>query len=156
MNIKLLLAFSLMFLWVHACRGDDKPLTGDMAKFQGTWKGETGRDGQYQTVMIFKGHAGTTDNTTLNGDKIGLTYKFDIDEKAKPHKRIHIYDIVRYGGNGSGPDQVYGIYEFVDANTIRFCNGFDGRYPTEFKDGERRSSLLFTIKREAEVANTGK
>jgi hypothetical protein len=156
MNTKLLLALSLIFLWVHASRADDKPLTGDMAKIQGTWKGQTGRDGQFQTVMTLKGNTGKVDNTTSTGDKIGLAYKFEIDDKAKPYKTIRIYDIVRYGGNGRGPEQVYGIYEFVDANTIRFCNGFDGKYPTEFKDSEGRSSLLFTLKRDAEVAETGK
>ena len=118
MNTKLLLVISITLLWVHAGRAEDKALAGDMAKIQGTWKGKTGRDGQFQIVMTFKGHAGTTDNTTLDGDKLGLTYKFDIDEQAKPHKRIYLYDIVRYGGNGSGPNHVYGIYKFVDDNTI--------------------------------------
>jgi uncharacterized protein (TIGR03067 family) len=150
-----ILIASIIILSVGTACADDKPATGELAKLQGTWEGRTGRDGRYQTVMTFKKDTGATDNTTVDGKKIGLSYKFEIDEKADP-KRIHIYDIIRYGGNGSGPAHVYGIYRFIDPDTIEFCNGFDGRYPTEFKNGEPGSSLLFTLKRGTQATKADK
>jgi hypothetical protein len=130
----------------------DKPVQGDLAKLQGVWKGKTGRNGIFESVMTIKGETGRLDNTTPDGNKIGLTYKLRIDEGAKPHKTIDSFDIVRYGGTGNGPDHVFGIYEFIDDNTLRFCNGFD-KYPAEFKGGDPGQSILFTLKRVPEDAD---
>jgi uncharacterized protein (TIGR03067 family) len=149
-----ILIASLMILSVRVTYSDDKPLTGDLAKLQGTWKGKTGQDGRFESVMTLKRDTGALDNTTADGSKMGLTYKFEIDEKAEP-KRIHTYEIVRYGGNGSGPEHVYGIYRFIDENTVEFCNGFNGQYPTEFKGGEP-GTFLFTLKRDTGATKSEK
>jgi uncharacterized protein (TIGR03067 family) len=149
------LVASFVLIWVHTTVAEDKPLTGDLAKLQGVWKGTTGQDGRFQTVMTLKGQSGALDNTTSDGSKIGLKYKFDIDEKADP-KRMHVFEIVRYGGNGSGPEHVYGIYRFIDADTIEICNGFDGKYPTEFQPGEQGKSFLFKLKRDTDAAKSEK
>jgi uncharacterized protein (TIGR03067 family) len=141
-----LLIAAILIALVPATHADDKPLTGDLAKIQGVWKGKTGRDGQFETVMTVKGNSGAYDNTTRDGSKIGLTYKLEIDEKAEP-RRIHMYEVTRYGGNGSGPEEVFGIYKFIDDDTIMLCNGFDGKYPAEFK-GREGTSTVFTLKRE--------
>ena len=74
---------------------------------------------------------------------------------ARPHKTIDHTDIVRYGGSGNGPDHILGIYEFVDENTIKFCNGFDKR-PTEFKNGNGGPPIMFTLKRETKEDKTKK
>jgi hypothetical protein len=144
-----ILMASILIALVHGTYADDKHLTGDMVRIQGVWKGRTGPERQFQTVMTIKGNSGAFDNTTRDGSKIGLTFKFEIDEKAEP-RRMHKYDIVRYGGNGSGPEHVYGIYTFIDNDTIMFCNGLEGKYPTEFKAGEG-TSTVFTLKRDNEA-----
>jgi hypothetical protein len=146
---------ALLCTLMHPASADDTPKKGDLAKIQGVWKGKTGRNGMFESVMTIKGDTGRLDNTTANGRKIGLTYKITIDEGAKPHKTLDSSDIVRYGGSGKGADHVFGIYEFVDDNTIRFCNGFD-KYPTEFKDGDDGPPILFTLKRVTEDAKPEK
>jgi hypothetical protein len=106
-------------------------------------------------VMTIKGDAGRLDNTLPDGTIVGLTYKFTIDERAKPFKTMDEFDIVRYGGAGKGPDHVFTIYEFLDANTIRCCNGFK-KYPTEFKRADDDSTTLATFKRVTEDAKPEK
>jgi uncharacterized protein (TIGR03067 family) len=149
------LVASIVLIWVHTTFAQDKPPTGDLAKLQGVWKGTTGEDGRFQTVMTLKGQSGALDNTTRDGSKIGLKYKFEIDEKANP-KRIHAFEIVRYGGNGTGPEHLYGIYRFIDADTIEICNGFGDKYPTEFQPGEHAKSFLFKLKRDTDAAKSEK
>ncbi len=132
-----------------------KLLSGDLAKIQGTWKGKAGVDRTLQTVETFSGQTGNAESTTLQGERFGLTFRFDIDENAKPYGRLHIYDIIRYSGGSAGaPDQVHGIYKFIDENTIVICNRFDGVYPTGFTD--QPSSVVFTLKRETAVEKTEK
>ncbi len=132
---------------------DDEPLTGDLARIQGTWKADTGGDKGLQFVETFKRDTGAFENTAPDGRKVaGATFRFEIDEKAEPCRRIHFYDMKRNGGIGSGPGQVHSIYTFIDDNTILFCNRFDGRYPKGFENGER----VFTLKRQPEVEKAEK
>ncbi len=144
----------LLLLGNSAC-ADDNPIKGHLATLQGTWTGKTGRDGFYQSTMTIKGDVCSFDNVTRNGEKIGYTSKITVNEKARPHKTIDQTHIVRYGGSGKGADHILGIYEFVDKNTIRICNGFDKR-PTEFKSGDGRPPILFTLKRETKADNAKK
>jgi hypothetical protein len=156
-----LLSAALLLTLASSIQGDDKPLTGDLAKLQGVWEGKTGRErktgreGMLVTVMTIKGDTGRVDNTTPNGNKIGLTFKFTINESAKPFKTMDRFDIVRYGGAGTGPNHIFTIYEFLNDNTIRFCNGFD-KYPTEFKSADDFSTTLATLKRVTKDAKPGK
>ena len=136
----------------------EKPLTGDLAKIQGAWKEKTGGDKHLQFAETFNRNAGAFDSTTSKGKKFGGTFRFEIDESAKPHRRIHLHDIRRYGkdrgyeGNAGGPNEVFGIYKFMGDNNIMICNRFDGKYPAGFENGE----VVFTLKREPEVEKTEK
>ena len=107
-------------------------------------------------MEAFKRETGAFDNITPDGTKVGGTFRFEIDEKAEPYRRIHLHDIRLYGANGNGHEQVHGIYKFIDDNTIMFCNRFDGKYPTEFENGEPQKCNVFTLKREPEVEKTEK
>ncbi len=71
-------------------------------------------------METFKGNTGRTDNTSPDGKEIGLIYRFDIDEHAKPHKTMHVYDIARYGGSG-GPKEIFRIYKFINDKMICFA-----------------------------------
>jgi hypothetical protein len=159
MNRLPLLSIALLFGLGNTAPADEKPKKGDLAKLQGTWTGKTGLDGCLQTTFIFNGDSCLFDNVTKSGEKIGGTGKVALDELAKPHKTITQTIISRYGGVGRGPDHVFGIYEFIDANTVRICNGFDQR-PTDFSGRDSQDFMVFTLKRETkeeeEEANAGK
>lgn len=142
-----LLSIALLFWLGNIALADDKPIKGDLAKFQGRWTGKTGRNDAFQSTMTIKGDVCSFDNVRRDGEKIGYTSKIEVNGQATPHKAIDQTNIIRYGGSGTGPEQIFGIYEFIDDNTIRICNGFDGR-PTEFKNGDRQAPTLFTLKRE--------
>ena len=142
-----LLSIALLLLLGNVAPADDKPIKGDLARLQGTWTGRTMRDGALQSTMNIKGDVCSLDNVLPNGDKMGFTSKIEVNEQARPHKTIDHTDIIRYGGSRNGPDHILGIYELVDDNTIKFCNGFDKR-PTEFKNGNGGPPIMFTLKRE--------
>jgi hypothetical protein len=133
---------------------NDSPMIGDLARLQGTWTGMTGTNQAFQTVETYKGTTGRTDNTTSDGREIGLIYRFEIDEHATPHKRIRFFDIARYGGGGGGPNEVYGIYKFIDDNTIMYCNGFEGKYPEAFENSA--TTLVCTLKRASSPQKNGR
>ena len=88
------------------------------------------RDGALQSTMNIKGDVCSLDNILPNGKKMGFASKIEVNEQARPRKTMDHTDINRYGGSGNGPDHILGIYELVDDDTIKFCNGFDKR-PTE-------------------------
>ncbi len=140
-------AIALLIVLGNIAPADDKPIKGDLARLQGTWTGKTMRGGLTQSTVNIKGDVCSFDNILPNGEKIGFTSKINVNDQAKPHKTIDHTDINRYGGSGNGPAQILGIYEFVDDNTIKICNGFDER-PSEFKNGDGRPPILFTLKRE--------
>ena len=150
-----LLSIALLLLLGNIAPAADEPIKGDLARLQGTWTGRTMRDGVLQSTMNIKGDVCSFDNVSPNGEKIGFTSKIEVNEQAKPHKTIDHTDIIRYGGSGNGPDHILGIYEFVDDNTIKFCNGFDKR-PTEFKNGDGGRLIMFTLKRETKGDNAKK
>jgi hypothetical protein len=147
MNRLPLLSIALLVGLGITAPADDKPKKDDLARFQGKWTGKTGRDGAFFSTMTIKGDICSFDNVRQNGEKIGYTSKIEVNEHARPHKTIDQTDIVRYGGSGIGPDHIFGIYEFIDDNTIKICNGFDER-PTEFKNGNGGPPIVFTLKRE--------
>ena len=137
---------------VPAAFGDDKPIEGDLAKLQGTWTGKTGRNGVFATTWTIKGDVVRFDNLTGSGKSIGGVSKITLDPGGKPHKTIDSTIFERQGAKGGGPGVVQGIYEFIDADTIRICNGFSER-PDGFKeDNGDLSRSLFTLKRVPEPA----
>ena len=149
MNRLPFLAVALLFGLANIAPAADEPVKGDLARLQGTWVGATGQGGHFQTTFNIKGNLCSFDNVTESGSKIGGASRITLDELAKPHKTIDQTITSRYGGVGRGPEHVSGIYEFIDANTIRICNGFDKR-PTDFEGGGNRSFMTFTLTRETE------
>jgi uncharacterized protein (TIGR03067 family) len=137
---------ALLVLSTRAVPADDRPIDGELAKLQGTWSGKTGRNGIMITVWTIKKDILESENTLPSGKKVGGTFKLVVDGQARPHKTIDSLTIRRDGGKGSGPDRVVGIYEFVDKDTIRVCNGAPDR-PSEFKAGAGGLPVMFTLKR---------
>lgn len=131
----------------------DEPITGDLAKLQGTW---TGSDEVFHFRWTINGNISTFDNTSRDGNNIGLTSRITVNDRAKPHKTIDKTVISRYGaaGGGAAPVHILGIYEFIDENTIRINNGFNNERPTEFGARDSWSSGVFTLKRETKKDET--
>ncbi len=155
MNRLPLLSIALLFGLANIAPAADEPIKGDLARLQGTWVATTGQGDRFQTTFNIKGNLCSFDNVTESGSKIGGTSTITVDELAKPYKTIDQTITSRYGDAGGGPEHVVGIYEFIDANTIRFCNGFDKR-PTDFQGGGSRIFVAFTLKRETEEDKANK
>lgn len=145
MRRSLLIAAAVLALLAQPASADDPPPKGDLAKLQGIWKGKSGPNGNVDLVMTIKGNTGTTVGTIADGRKLTATFKFTIDEDAKPHKTMDAFEFVRSGG-GVGADHLYSIYMFNDNNTVVICNSND-KYPSEFKAGENGSPSIHTLKR---------
>jgi hypothetical protein len=131
----------------------DQPITGDLVRLQGTW---TGSDEVFHFRWTINGNISTFDNTSRDGNNIGLTGRITVNDRARPHKTIDETVISRYGGAGGGvaPVHVLGIYEFIDENTIRINNGFNNERPTEFGARNSWSSGVFALKRKTKGDET--
>ncbi len=128
---------------------DDAPaLKGDLAKFQGTWSAKLGPEMNIPVVLTFKNKAVVLKLTLGEAGEIELPGEVKIDETAKPNKTV---DWINFKNpNGEAAPDNHGIYEFTDADTVRFCSGGPGNErPTEFKGGEDNGPPnLITLKRQ--------
>ena len=144
-----LLSTGLVFLLVNSATADDKSAKGELQKFQGTWAGTSTFGGQpLQMAVTVKEDSWTFENTRPNGAKITGSCKFAINEKAIPVKTIDLIGLVRRTARGdSNPETQLAIYEFLDDDTLKICNGGNER-PAEFKEGiDGGRPKLFTLKR---------
>jgi uncharacterized protein (TIGR03067 family) len=144
-------------LWLSgaavAHAADDAPaLKGDLDRLQGTWvaKFREDKDTPFLTTIVVTFKDNTVFMKTRPGDAavVEERFEFRIDETARPRKMVDW--IRKKNSNDEAMPESYGIYEFVDADTVRFCSGGPGKYrPTEFKGGEGNTPPhLVTIKRQ--------
>jgi uncharacterized protein (TIGR03067 family) len=146
-------AFAVLALLASPVFADDKdkPAKGDLAKFQGTWTSSFGANNEVGLVVTFKESAAHVKFTIGDGQSIEVDGAIKLDEKAKPHKTVDWVDFKAPQGDAA-PDN-FGIYEFIDDNTLKVCNGGPGNErPTEFKAGDSGAPQLITLKREAKKA----
>lgn len=142
------LPLGLVLLLGGFAPADDKPAKGELQKFQGTWEGTSSfGDQPLKMVVTVKGDSWTFENTRPNGARITGNCKIAINEASSP-KTLDFIDLVRRTNQReSQPSTQLAIYEFVDKDTLRVCNGFRER-PTEFKEGTNEvRQRLFTLKR---------
>ena len=125
----------------------DEP-KGDLAKLQGTWTANVGPEKNVPISVTIKGNAVSLTITTPNNGDFTTDGEIKIDEKAKPFKTI---DWVKFtGGNGEPLPENLGLYEFVDADSLRVCSGGPGNErPAEFKAGEGGPPNLLVLTRKA-------
>src|SRR3954454_2653019 len=67
---------------------DEKPLKGDLAKFQGSWTTKLGPEQNLDAVVTFKGTEVAVKVATPDGQEIEIKGEIKLDEEAKPHKTI--------------------------------------------------------------------
>ena len=122
---------------------------GDLAKLQGDWTAKVGPEKNIEMVITIKGNTVTLKFDTPANGEVELKGELKIDEAAKPQKTI---DWVKFiGPNGEAAPENLGIYDFPDADTVRFCSGGPGNErPTEFKQGEGGPPNLVVVKRKKE------
>ena len=137
-----------MLLSTLAASADDKTPEpkGDLAKLQGTWTAKVGPEKNIPIAITIKGNAVALKITAPDGQEFTSNGEVKLDETARPHKKI---DWVKFtGGTGDPVPDNLGLYEFVDANTLRVCSGGPGNErPTEFKAGEDGPPNLLTLNR---------
>jgi uncharacterized protein (TIGR03067 family) len=124
---------------------DDAP-KGDLGKLQGTWTADAGPEKNIPIAITIKGNAVSLKVTTPNNGEFSSDGQVKIDEAAKPHKSI---DWVKFTNpNGEVLPENLGLYEFVDADTLRVCSGGPGNErPTEFKAGDGGPPNLLVLNR---------
>lgn len=143
-------AATIAFLLISSASADDKPLKGDLAKFQGTWTC-TYRSADTTMNLVWtctENRLNTEIGRPGSDSKIFGTCTIELDEQAAPHK-LDLVNLVRRSPRktkDTPPVTQMAIYEFIDADTIRICNGFSER-PTEFRVGEGQRRSLFTLSR---------
>lgn len=145
-----LTALSLTFAW--ADEKAEKP-KGDLGKLQGKWTSKVkGPDNQEIPILtIINGKTASFKVTIPDGREIEFKGEIKIDEQSKPHKTIDWVKFTTPMGDAA-PDNL-GIYEIVDENTIKVCNGGPGNErPSEFKESQDGPPRLLTMKREVEPA----
>ncbi|WP_422927444.1 TIGR03067 domain-containing protein [Singulisphaera sp. PoT] len=122
-------------------------IKGDHFKLQGKWTAMAGPDKAVPIFIAVKDNAITFKGTTPNGEEFEFSGEFKIDDQAKPHKTI---DWVNFKApNGDAIPDNLAIYEVVDNDTFKVCNGGPGaKRPTEFKDGEDAHAQVLTLKRD--------
>jgi uncharacterized protein (TIGR03067 family) len=127
---------------------DEKPIKGDLAKFQGSWLAPAGDNDEVIITMTVKVNAYTASWDSGDGTKVELKGELRVNEKATPNKTIDYFNTQRNDGEDARDN--LGIYE-IDGDKIKVCVGAPGaERPTEFKKGEGGSIhlLIFTRKKE--------
>ncbi len=131
------------------CAEDAPAAKGDLDKLQGTWTAKVGPDKDIVIAITIKGKAVTLKISTPNSGDFSVDGEVKIDETAKPHKTIDWVNFKKDDGEAA-PDN-HGLYEFVDANTLRLCSGGPGNdRPTEFKAGDGGPPNLVVMARQDE------
>lgn len=145
-----LLLASASTLAPRAVRADDKADApkGDLAKFQGTWTAKAGPQKNVPIALTFKGKAVSLKVHLPDGQEYETRGEIKLDETARPHKTIDWVKFTTPAGDAAAEN--LGLYEFVDADTLRVCSGGPGNErPTEFKAAEAGPPNLLVLTRKA-------
>lgn len=125
---------------------EDKPIPGDLAKFQGTWLSPAGANDEVIITFTVKANTYTAHWDSGDGTKVELKGEMKLNEKASP-KTVDFVKTERKDGEDARDN--LGVYAF-DGDTIKVCVGGAGNErPSEFKRGEGGHPLLliFTKKK---------
>jgi len=121
-------------------KADEKPLPGDLARFQGTWLAPAGPNDEVMITMTVKVNNYTARWDAGDGTRVEIKGEMRVNEKATPNKTIDFFHSQRNDGENARDN--LGIYDF-DGDKIKICVGGGGNErPTEFKKGESGLPLL--------------
>lgn len=126
-------------------RPAEKPIAGDLGKFQGTWTAKAGPNNEDVAITLtIKGN--TVDTRWERGDGTELVLKGEIrvNDRADP-RTVDFFNFKRSDGQES-KDNI-GIYAF-DGDKVKICVGGPGNErPTEFKASDGGPPNLFLLTR---------
>jgi uncharacterized protein (TIGR03067 family) len=126
-------------------KADEKPIKGDLARFQGTWTASAGDNDEVVITMTVKANTYTAKWDSGDGTKVELKGELRMNDEAKPNKTIDFFNSKR--NDGEDVKDALGIYEF-DGDKIKLCAGDGGEErPTEFKKGSDGTPHLLTFTR---------
>ena len=126
---------------------DEKPIPGDLGKFQGSWAAKAGENEELAILMTVKGNAVTARLDRGDGNVIEMKGEMRVNELANP-KTIDFFHFT--GGDGEDAKDNLGIYAF-DGEKIKVrVGGAGNERPTEFKPDEAGSHnlLVFSKKKD--------
>lgn len=125
-------------------RAEEKPIAGDLAKFQGNWTGKAGANEEIGINLTIQGNAVTARWDRGDGTEIVLKGQMRVNDLANP-KTVDFFDFKRSDGEETRDN--LGIYAF-DGDTVKICTGGPGNErPTEMKAGEGGPPMLFVLTR---------
>ena len=118
----------------------DKPLSGDLAKLQGTWQAKTGPNGDVTADLEVRGTRAVARLTQGGRELITVRGSIALDEKAKPMT----FDLVP---DGEKESMYPAIYKF-EGGTFTICTGSrpTGR-PKQFLAGDQGVPAIKVYKR---------
>jgi len=127
-------------------KADEKPIAGDLARFQGSWTAKAGADGDTLITMTVKGNA-VTARVSHGDDSFELRGEMRLNDQANP-RTVDFFHFKK--ADGEGLKDNLGIYAF-DGDKIKVCVGGGGNErPTEFKpdQGDTHNLLIFEKKKD--------
>lgn len=136
----------MLTTWTRV-KADEKPITGDLGKFQGSWTAKAGENQEITVLMTVKGNTVTARLDHGDGNVTELKGEMRVNEQASP-RTIDFFHFTK--GDGEAADDNLGIYAFEDEK-IKVCVGGAGNErPTEFKadDGGSHNLLIFSKKKD--------
>jgi uncharacterized protein (TIGR03067 family) len=126
---------------------DEKPIKGDLARFQGSWTAKAGDNDEVTISMTVKVNAYTAKWESGDGTNIEMKGELRVNQDATP-KTIDFFNGRR--NDGEDARDSLGIYA-IEGDKIKVCVGGGGEErPTEFKkgDGSTPHILIFTKKKD--------
>jgi uncharacterized protein (TIGR03067 family) len=122
----------------------EKPITGDLGKFQGSWTGKAGANQDISINLTIQGNAVTARWERGDGTELVLKGEMRVNELANP-KTVDFFNFKRSDGEETKDN--LGIYAF-DGDQVKICTGGPGNErPTELKAGEDGQPNLFVFTR---------
>jgi uncharacterized protein (TIGR03067 family) len=123
---------------------DEKPIAGDLARFQGAWTGKAGANEDVAINLTIKGNAVTARWDRGDGTELVLKGEMRVNDQASP-RTVDFFNFKRSDGEETKDN--LGIYAF-DGDQVKICTGGPGNErPTELKAGDGGHPSLFVLTR---------
>lgn len=128
--------------WAGA--GENDPVSGDLAKFQGKWETQAGTSRELRVTLEFTGKKAHVVIHSPQGLKIKARGEVRVDESSSP-KRL---DWVGFSaGDFQAIPEIQGVYK-MEGDALILCNGgFNGARPVAFEPGDGPLADVITFRR---------
>ncbi len=133
----------MLTTWTRV-KSEEKPIAGDLGKFQGSWNAKGGANDDVKITLTIKVNAITAHWVEGNGDDLELKGELRVNDQANP-RTVDFFHFKK--GDGEEVQDSLGIYT-IEGDKITICiGGPGGERPTEFKAGTDGPPTLFVFTR---------